>query len=60
MLFKFVDIPDNMFRIFETYKRVVLSGRDKGCYIMPNCPCRAMPNYPYAGPNYSCGGAVFI
>jgi hypothetical protein len=42
MLFKSIDIPENIFGIFEIYKKVIFSSRNNSYRIIPSYPCRTV------------------
>jgi hypothetical protein len=42
MLFKSINIPENIFGIFEIYKKIILSSRDNNCRIILSYPYRAI------------------
>jgi hypothetical protein len=42
MLLKSVNIPENIFGIFETYKKVIFSGKNNNCRIILSYSCRTI------------------
>jgi hypothetical protein len=42
MLLKSVNVPEDIFGIFEIYRKVVFSNRNNSCRIMPSYFCKTI------------------